>query len=240
VVDFGDLEFHSTAVLHSPPEWAQRASGNGAKVWDVFATLSAALDLVFPCRCVGCGAAAALLCDSCQPHEPTIRVRQPGLVVAAAGRYEAGLRAALVAYKERGRRDLAGPLAELLAAAVADLDIAPPLRLIGVPSARAVARARGGDHVARLASAAARRCGAGMVPALRQVRAVRDSAALGRVERRSNVAGSMRATPPPLAGTHAVLVDDIVTTGSTLQEAARALCAAGWQVSGAAVVAATM
>jgi predicted amidophosphoribosyltransferase len=34
-------------------------------------------------------------------------------------------------------------------------------------------------------------------------------------------------------------VDDIVTTGATLREAARALTSAGWQVSGAAVIAAT-
>jgi predicted amidophosphoribosyltransferase len=37
----------------------------------------------------------------------------------------------------------------------------------------------------------------------------------------------------------AVIVDDIVTTGTTVREAARALSEAGWQVSGAAVVAAT-
>jgi len=37
----------------------------------------------------------------------------------------------------------------------------------------------------------------------------------------------------------AVIVDDIVTTGTTVREAARALSEAGWQVSGAAVVVAT-
>jgi orotate phosphoribosyltransferase len=36
-----------------------------------------------------------------------------------------------------------------------------------------------------------------------------------------------------------VIVDDIVTTGTTVREAARALSEAGWQVSGAAVVVAT-
>jgi predicted amidophosphoribosyltransferase len=43
--------------------------------------------------------------------------------------------------------------------------------------------------------------------------------------------------PPP--GTAAVLVDDIVTTGVTVQESLRALRAAGWPVLGAAALAAT-
>jgi predicted amidophosphoribosyltransferase len=69
-------------------------------------------------------------------------------------------------------------------------------------------------------------------------RSVRDSAGLGTAERRLNLNGAMlaRAAPP---GWAAVLVDDIVTTGSTLAEARRALVSAGWPVLGAAVVAAT-
>jgi predicted amidophosphoribosyltransferase len=70
-------------------------------------------------------------------------------------------------------------------------------------------------------------------------RPVADSAGLGVAARRANLDHAMVAGPPPRPGAPAVLVDDIVTSGATIAEAARALRAAGWQVSGAAVVAAT-
>ena len=70
--------------------------------------------------------------------------------------------------------------------------------------------------------------------------AVRDSAGLGAAQRGTNLAGAMAARHCPGGGRpSAVIVDDIVTTGTTVREAARALTEAGWHVSGAAVVAAT-
>jgi predicted amidophosphoribosyltransferase len=57
-------------------------------------------------------------------------------------------------------------------------------------------------------------------------------------ERYRNLVGAMRASPPPATAT-ALIVDDIVTTGASLAEAARALSTAGWPVAGAAVIAAT-
>jgi orotate phosphoribosyltransferase len=61
---------------------------------------------------------------------------------------------------------------------------------------------------------------------------------LSAAERAANLANRMRAAPGA-AGRPVLLVDDIVTTGATLAEASRALRAAGWQVCGAAVIAAT-
>jgi predicted amidophosphoribosyltransferase len=196
--------------------------------------VDALTDLVLPRCCIGCGRAGGAWCVACRPAD-VVRVDADGLPVLAAGEYTGAVRAALIAYKERGRRDLAGPLGELLARAVGT----GPGVLVPVPSAPGVARARGGDHVARLARIAGRGLGARVVGALRLGRPVYDSAGLNRRDRARNVHGAMVAGPPPRAQRTAVIVDDIVTTGATLREATRALEAAGWAVCAGAVVAAT-
>ena len=132
-------------------------SATGAIVGSVLADLA---DLVFPRRCVGCGSELGVLCPQCLPAGPALRGTDG---VWFAARYEGPVRAALLAYKERGRRDLAPALAELLARAVVASRLADPyaggLVLVPAPSAHAAAAARGGDHVARLARRAGARCG---------------------------------------------------------------------------------
>ncbi len=168
--------------------------------------------------------------------------------------YEGPVRSALIAYKERGRRDLLAPLAMALAAAVdAAVTTAPaaqagPVILVPVPSRAAAVRARGTDTTGRLAAAAGRllrRCGrpAQAVAALRLSRTTGDSAGLGATARLANLSGAMVADSgrlPPGAAARIVIVDDLVTTGATLAEAARALAVAGRPAVAAAVVAATV
>ncbi|WP_439900805.1 ComF family protein [Streptomyces somaliensis] len=86
-----------------------------------------------------------------------------------------------------------------------------------------------------MASAAAgelRRTGvaARVAPVLRQGRAVADQAGLDARERRENLAGALEVVPGGirlLRGVRVVLVDDVMTTGASLAEAARALYEAG-------------
>ncbi|HEV7872366.1 MAG TPA: ComF family protein [Modestobacter sp.] len=204
-------------------------------------------DLVLPRVCGGCGVPGAVLCGSCRrlltrPRLAQPRRHPPGFPpTVAAGAYAGPVRPAVLAFKEHGRAELAGPLGTALALAVAAvLDGLPeppagsgPVLLVPVPSSAAAVRHRGRDHVRELADVAgAELCAAG-VPArtvrlLGRVsgRRVRDSAGLGAVERRANLAGRFRALPlraalPP--GSRLVLVDDVVTSGATLTEAARAL-----------------
>ena len=197
------------------------------------------VDLVLPRECAGCGRPGTLLCAGCLPGAGPVPVPSAVLPVLAAGRYDGGLRRAIVRYKERDRRELAGPLGAALGTAVASLaGTHASAVLVPVPSSSRAARERGGDHVLRLARHAARRTAMPVVPALSLARKVRDSTGLHRDERAANLAGAMRAAEPARAGS-AVIVDDIVTTGATLHEAARALQGAGWTILGGAAVAAT-
>jgi predicted amidophosphoribosyltransferase len=206
--------------------------------------LSALLDLACPRRCAGCRRAGPVLCDGCLaaivavPFAADPTPPPPGLPrVFAATAYDGPARAAVIAYKERGRVALAAALGAALAAAVV---LAGADAIVAVPSSRRARRARGYDHVALLANRAAALTGVPLLPGLTQPGRVVDQSALGAGGRARNVTGSLRyAGPLPAGGVRLVVVDDIVTSGATLAEAARALRAAGADVAGAAVVAAT-
>ncbi|MFI5646518.1 ComF family protein [Kitasatospora sp. NPDC051705] len=213
--------------------------------------LAGLLDVLLPARCAGCGAERSQLCPVCRLALATARPGPTPLPwVHAAAPYADPVRQLLLAHKERGALRLAGPLGEALGRAVrsslgprAD---AAPLLLVPMPSTRAAVRARGHDPTLRLAGAAARslrRAGLDVraEPLLRHARPVADQAGLGAAERRRNLHGALTVLPRAgraLAGRQPVLVDDLVTTGASLAEAARALADAGLPARAGAAVAA--
>ncbi|MFE0380468.1 ComF family protein [Streptomyces inhibens] len=213
--------------------------------------------LMLPVDCAGCGRPRTELCAQCRralarDGRGARRVRpRPGPAglprVWAGAPYADEVRAVLLAHKERGALRLAGPLGAVLAGAVRGLRaVGGPLLLVPVPSARRSVAGRGHDPVRRIALAAAgelRRAGAGarVLAVLRQRRAVADQAGLSARQRLANVAGALEVPGGArrlLTGQPVVLVDDLMTTGATLAEAARAVAAADGRVIGAAVVAA--
>jgi predicted amidophosphoribosyltransferase len=115
--------------------------------------------------------------------------------------------------------------------------------LVPIPSAASTVRRRGFDATASMARLAARRLRSRypvtVRSALTQARRVADQAGLGATARRENLAAAFRIRGPFTAGA-AVLVDDLVTTGSSLTEAARVLRAANIPLLGAATIAATV
>lgn len=228
--------------------------GRAASGWLAGAAEDAAA-LALPARCGHCGAAVAggaPLCAPCRAAIPSLPValcvaclargRDPSACAVHAGRraraawlYDARAAHVVHAFKFGGRPDLAGALADALAAA---LPSGPrPDLVVPVPLHAARRRERGYDQAERLATALATRVGAPCVPGvLRRARATAPQSRLGAAARRANVAGAFAvARPAWVRGRRVLVVDDVVTTGATLEACLEALEAAGAAAEGAAV-----
>jgi ComF family protein len=182
-------------------------------------------------RCYVCGAASpAATVDDASAPAPAARpcaactaAPPPYDYARSAALFEGALREALHAFKFSGKRALARPLGDLAAEhCVATLAEAIEA-VVPVPLARARERERGFNQAELLAQRVARRLGVPARPRwLARVRATRPQSDLAASERRANVRGAFRAAPE-VSGRHVLVVDDVLTTGATLGECARAL-----------------
>lgn len=175
--------------------------------------------------CPVCGAPAdpALLpllrprrCAHCRERAPPFATaRSPYL-------HGGALAEAIHRLKYEGRVELARPLGVLFAACEPPrADAVSPLPLH--PSRL---EARGYDQAFLLAAQAGRRFGLPLLPLLRRVRVTRAQVGLDRRARAVNLALAFRASPRS-RGLRVCLVDDVLTTGATAADAARALLEAG-------------
>jgi ComF family protein len=227
---------------------------------------SAAVAVFFPIACAGCSRPDTALCAQCRRElVPALSEYQlsDGTRLWAALPYRGALRSVILQFKENNRTDTARFLAPLLAAAItsAERDAArdagrsagrdaggdagraagvgvAPVVLVCVPSSAGAWRRRGYRPVELVVKRA------GFAHAALLVNAVGGGVGGGvqklltADERLLNRRGAFRARGP-LTGQRIILVDDVMTTGATLEEAVRAIGHAGGTVVGAAVVAFT-
>ncbi|NYF15883.1 putative amidophosphoribosyltransferase [Microbacterium sp. AK009] len=204
-------------------------------------SLADALALLLPVECAGCDTEDQALCAGCRGAlvpRPTRRLLDGGVEVHSALAFEGVAARVIRCLKEDGRTGLATPLGSALRAAVLAAGVTEDAVLVPVPSSRAAMRRRG----FAVAPLLIRRAGFRGVTLLAPARATADQRGLDRDARARNVAGSLRVRMGRAARMRdrpIVIVDDVLTTGATLLEAARALRTAGLVVTGAATVAAT-
>lgn len=187
--------------------------------------------------CAGCGAFAAELCDDCRAQlVPRIQRRElpSGVPVFAGLAFEGVAARAIRQLKDPGRTALARPLGLLLGEALRAAQM-PGIGLVPIPTSRVAFRRRG----IRVPELLVR--GAGLRPErlLLPARPARDQRALSIAARAANVRGTMRLSGGAGRPREVVLVDDVMTSGATLEEACRVLREAGFRVVAGVCVAST-
>ena len=194
------------------------------------------LDLLFPPKCPFCGVLlekGALLCPDCQRELPWLsgpaaetQVELTGSCVSAL-RYQDKVRSAIHGYKFQGRSARSKPFGTLVAQVVSDWGLSA--HLVSWPSLSGKRlRRRGYDQAQLLAREVGKELG---IPVLRTVDKQdrpAQSGLEGEASRRANLLGAYTAVAPEnFQGKTILLIDDVVTTGSTLSECAKTLRLAG-------------
>lgn len=208
------------------------------------------LDLLYPRTCVGCGREGRYFCEGCRISLPWISAPwclQCGLHLpdgkscafcaaheltldglTSAFLYQPPVREALIALKYHGMSALSIELAELLAAHVAGKDL-PVDVIVPVPLHRSRRRERGYNQSEAIGKDLARMLGLAVQgDALVRTRSTSPQAQqASREERLRNMQDAFAPGPANVRGRRVLLLDDVCTTGATLNACAAALRAAG-------------
>jgi ComF family protein len=210
---------------------------------------NATLDLLFPLRCLGCGVEGTMLCPSCAGALPRIEppycdhcgspLSQDGLCrsctihrptidgIRSLFTFEGTVRKAVHGLKYGGLKSAASPLAGLLGQFL-DRNPIPADVIVPVPLHKKRLRSRGYNQSSLLAGPVAENAGLPVREHLlvRKRDTVSQAKTSSAAERRRNVQGAFIA-PHSLDGDRVLLIDDVCTTGATMDACATALMAAG-------------
>ena len=199
--------------------------------------ISAILDLLFPPKCIFCSkilSAGEYWCEDCAGSL---------LLTADGGRqagefyefclaplyYTGSVRKSVLRYKFRGARGYADAYGKILASCIREhLDVEYDI-ISWVPLSRKRKRERGYDQAFLLASAVAEELGQDVAETLTKPKNIGPQSELkGKDERVENISGAYEVSDLQFIKNKCILIiDDIVTTGSTLEECAKELIKGG-------------
>jgi ComF family protein len=198
------------------------------------------LDALAPPSCAGCGAPTTNpFCDACGPiADPAPARRIEGAPLIALGRYAPPLSSAIQRFKYERRAELAPILARLLSRVLEPYELPSATAFVPVPLHPRRLATRGYNQAALIAQELARARRLPCEPRLLlRTRDTEHQVGKARAARQTNADGAFELRKAGLQ--RAVLVDDVVTTGSTMTACVRALARGGVEVVAVAALAQT-
>ena len=197
-------------------------------------------DLLFPIECLGCQEPGAWVCQNCfrqlKYGGPSVNLvtGQNNFLdnIYIAGDYDDPLLSELIKkFKYHFIPDLKEPLSDFLALFWAGrLTLEPKLyqaKLLPIPLSKKRERWRGFNQAELLSNGLCNRLGLESLSGLLRTKHLAPQSSLTSEERRLNILGAFSWTGPTIIDEHLILIDDVVTTGSTLEAAAQVLKEAG-------------
>jgi len=196
--------------------------------------------LLFPTRCFGCRELGYAICSQCRqmwnPHRYQSQVSN--LSVYSAIPYSPVAKNILLAAKEQNIKSADQLVRQALRESLLALfQKHYNCALVPIPSSRSSNRRRGRDFINEIAISVAQDFGVTVLPLLEHQRVIRDQSRLKIAGRRENLAMALSIKPEfrgNYSGENVVILDDLVTTGATINEATRALTRGGFKVQAAA------
>ena len=210
------------------------------------------LDLVFPKRCVSCGAFGKYICNRCfknieyieKPICPicqrqaiggkthpkcTGRFRPDGLVIAC--KYKGSIKLAIQKVKYKWVYDIEKVLVDLLASQIWEFDLPQNSILVPIPLSKNRKNWRGFNQAEILAKTLAKKFNVNCSESLIRIMETKTQVGLTKEERKKNVRGAFAVRKAwdkaRIRDKNIILVDDVYTSGATMQEAAKVLKRAG-------------
>lgn len=182
--------------------------------------------LLFPARCFGCNVIGSPICSSCQSNwQPDYYSTHVAMLQVHSGViYSPIASKILLAAKENG---LKGADKLIINSIVHVLSLAKfdnhNIRLVPIPSSPSARRRRGRSFMVDITTTIGAQMGIPVSDALEICRRVVDQSGLDAVARSENMRGAFALKAGVFPRGDLILVDDVVTTGATLRDAARAL-----------------
>lgn len=183
--------------------------------------------LVFPPRCPLCGLEDVEACDECLSSwciAPSIRVVD-SIPIFSPVAYDARARSILLGAKEHGERISRRFIVDAISSVIARLERDSELALVPIPSSKRAVRRRGEDFISRVVEEVVRSDVRRLhhLPILEFKYQVDDQSELSMLRRKINLEGSLRVSVTSQSSYQLrlprVIIDDVITTGSTMRAA---------------------